>query len=396
MIQVAVMGFGVVGSGVVELLTGKGEGLRRPSDALLNLKYILDVREFPESPFADLFVKDFAKIEADPDVEIVVETIGGCTIALEFTERALRAGKSVVTSNKEIVAQHGARLMRLAQEHGATYLFEASVGGGIPVLRPLNLCMAANEISDICGILNGTSNYIFTRMIDGGLSFADALAEAQAKGYAERNPSNDVDGHDTCRKICILASIAFGFHVLPEQVETEGMTHISLEDVAAAQAASCKIKLLGRAMQAEDGSVCAYVAPHAVPLTDPLAGVEDVFNAVKVYGNATGDVMFYGKGAGKLPTASAVVADVIAIGRQMQRSAYLPWAEPQTDQNMTPKTLASRFLVRFKGDAVALPAGDLVQVVDGVSTWVSPKLCRVDLDSALAGQEVLSVLRILD
>lgn len=396
MIQVAVLGFGVVGSGVAELLTGRGEGQSRPADELLSLKYILDVRDFPDSPFADCFVKDFSVIEQDSDIDIVVETIGGASIALEFTERALRAGKSVVTSNKEVVAKHGYHLMELAREHNATYLFEASVGGGIPILRPLNQCMAANEISEICGILNGTTNYIFTRMIGGGLSFETALKEAQEKGYAERDPSADIEGHDTCRKICIMASIAFGFHVLPEQVQTIGISKVSLEDVAYAGACGYKIKLLGRAVRREDGTICAYVEPHLVSLQDPLAGVEDVFNAIKVKGNATGDVMFYGKGAGKLPTASAVVADVIAIARQMQRSAYRPWQPPRPEATVSVDAMKSRFLVRLGGEEA--PFGEevkLTQPREGEKAILTPCMTRPELETQLQGAEILSVLRIL-
>ena len=217
MVNVAILGFGVVGSGVAEVLTGNGAGISKKADELISLKYVLDVRDFPDSPFAACFVKDFSVIEQDPEVNVVVETIGGVGAALDFTERALKAGKSVVTSNKELVATHGRRLLELAAEHQAVYLFEASVGGGIPILRPLSECMAANDILEICGILNGTANYIFTRMVQDGIPFAQALKGAQANGYAEQNPAADVEGQDTCRKLCILSSIAFGWlpQVLP-------------------------------------------------------------------------------------------------------------------------------------------------------------------------------------
>lgn len=397
MIQTAILGFGVVGSGVAELLTGRGEGRGRPADEWIALKYILDIRDFHDSPFAPYFIKDFSIIEQDPDIDIVVETIGGAGLALEFTERALRAGKSVVTSNKEVVAKHGSRLMALAQEHNVTYLFEASVGGGIPILRPLNQCMAANEILEICGILNGTTNYIFTRMIAAGLSFEEALQEAQEKGYAERDPSADIEGHDTCRKICILASIAFGFHVLPEQVQTIGISQVTLQDVAYATAGGFKIKLLGRALRQEDGRVCIYAEPHLVSLQDPLAGVEDVFNAIKVCGSATGDVMFYGKGAGKLPTASAVVADVIAIARQMQSSAYRPWQAARPEAVVSSSGLQSRFLLRMDGEG--LPTWEelhLAQPVEGERAFVTERMTRSDLEVCLQGRAVYSMLRILD
>ncbi len=248
----------------------------------------------------------------------MVETIGGATVALDFTTRALKAGKSVVTSNKELVATHGYELLQLAQEHGVSYLFEASVGGGIPILRPLTSCLAANELTQVTGILNGTTNYILTRMIKAGLTFEQALKEAQDNGYAEKDPTADVDGHDACRKICILAALAFGQHVYPDQVPTEGIRDVTLEDVAYADSCGYKIKLLGRAIREPEGKVCAFVAPHLVPASNPLSGVEDVFNAIAVTGNAIGDVMFYGRGAGKLPTASAVVADVIDIAKDLK------------------------------------------------------------------------------
>lgn len=317
MVKVAILGFGVVGSGVAEVLSGNGAGIQKKADELIEVKYILDVRDFPDSPFAQHFVKDFSVIEHDPEVNVVVETIGGVGAALDFTERALKQGKSVVTSNKELVATHGRRLLDLAAQNNAVYLFEASVGGGIPILRPLSECMSANEILEICGILNGTANYIFTRMVKDHVPFAEALAGAQANGYAEQDPSADVEGKDTCRKLCILSSIAYGWHLLPDQVPTTGITKITLADEAYAAAAGRSLKLLGRSIAREDGTICAYVEPHFVGNQDPLAGVEDVFNAIKVKGNAVGDVMFYGRGAGKLPTASAVITDVIDCAKPL-------------------------------------------------------------------------------
>lgn len=346
MVNVAILGFGVVGSGVAEVLTGTGEGIRRRADDLIGLKYILDVRRFPDSPFAERFVSDFKVIEDDPDVGVVVETIGGMGAALDFTERALRAGKSVVTSNKELVAAHGRRLLELASEHGAVYLFEASVGGGIPILRPLSECMAANAILEICGILNGTSNYIFTRMVADGVPFEQALKAAQANGYAEQDPTADIEGYDTCRKLCILSSIAFGWQLLPEQVPTRGITRVSLKDERAADRLGYRVKLLGRSIAAEDGTVTAYVEPHLVSVEEPLAGVDDVFNAILVKGDATGDVMFYGRGAGKLPTASAVVADVIAAVRKLDRASYRPWQPNRPELVGSVDALVSPWFVR--------------------------------------------------
>lgn len=325
MAGVAILGFGVVGSGVAEVIRGNGKYIGQKLHSNLELKYILDVKDFPDSPFDDLVIHDFSVIEADPNVEVVVETIGGIGVALDFTQRALKAGKSVVTSNKELVATHGYELMHLASENGVSYLYEASVGGGIPIIHPLKQCLAANKIAEIRGILNGTTNYILTRMIRSGLSFQDALAEAQGKGYAESDPTADIEGHDACRKICILASLAFGRHVAPSQVPTEGILRVTLADVSYAESAGYQIKLLGRAIQESDGKLQVYVAPHLIPLTDPLSGVEGVFNAITVKGNAIGDVMFYGQGAGKLPTASAVVSDVMEAVSRKNTAKYLDW-----------------------------------------------------------------------
>ena len=325
MINVAVMGHGTVGSGVVEVLMGHENSIADKVSDQIKVKYILDLRELP-AELADKHVRDFSVIENDPEVDIVVETMGGVGAALEFTRRALMAGKSVVTSNKEVVASHGYELTQLAKEKGVCYLFEASVGGGIPIIRPLSQCLAANDILELRGILNGTTNYILTRMIRAGLSFEEALAEAQERGYAERDPSADILGHDACRKICILSAIAFGRHIYPDQVPTKGITDITLADVDYAAAAGKKIKLLGRAIRQQDGKVCACVEPHLVDESNPLSGVEDVFNAIAVRGDAVGDVMFYGRGAGKLPTASAVAADVIDIASHQGHRKVVSWA----------------------------------------------------------------------
>ncbi len=397
MVKVAILGFGVVGSGVAEVLTGNGAGISKKADDLIELKYILDVRDIPDSPFAGCFVKDFAVIEADPEINVVVETIGGVGAALDFTERALKAGKSVVSSNKELVATHGRRLLELAAQNNAVYLFEASVGGGIPILRPLSECMAANDILEICGILNGTANYIFTRMVQDGIPFEQALKGAQANGYAEQNPAADVEGMDTCRKLCILSSIAFGWHLLPEQVPTTGITKITLADEAYAAASGRRIKLLGRAIAREDGSVCPYVEPHFVSLQDPLGGVEDVFNAIKVKGDAVGDVMFYGRGAGKLPTASAVVADVIAAARQLTRAGYHPWQENRPEKVLPADQLESAWYVRLAegtlstGEKLTIAGGE-----PGESGWITQPMTRGQLDALLADRKVLSVIRVLD
>ena len=403
MVNVAILGFGTVGSGVAEVLTKNSDSIAHRTNDLIRLKYILDVREFPDSPFADKFVKDFSVIENDPEVDIVVETIGGATIAKEYTERALRAGKSVVTSNKELVATCGYDLLQIAKEKKVSYLFEASVGGGIPIIRPLSQCLAANEILEVCGILNGTTNYILTRMIKAGLPFETALKEAQDNGYAERDPSADIEGHDACRKICILAAIAFGRHVYPNQVPTEGITGVTLADVDYADAAGKKIKLLGRAIKGADGKITAYVAPHLVDQTDPLSGVEDVFNAITVRGDAIGDVMFYGRGAGKLPTASAVVADVIDAAKHIHTKKYLDWDQGGADVCTPPDGLRSAWYVRANGTAEAARAalGDVNLLArrgsaDGEIAFLTGEMTRSELEEKLGGIETLSILRVLD
>ena len=404
MVNVAVLGFGTVGSGVAEVLTGHENSIAQKTDDLVKLKYILDVRDFPNSPFSDLFVKDFSVIESDPEVNIVVETIGGATAALDFTRRALEAGKSVVTSNKELVATHGYELTQLAKEKGVCYLFEASVGGGIPIIRPLSQCLAANEILEIYGILNGTTNYILTRMIKAGLSFEQALREAQEKGYAERDPSADVEGQDACRKICILSAIAFGRHIYPDQVPTEGITKVTLADVDYAEGAGKKIKLLGRAIRMEDGRICAYVAPHLVDVSHPLAGVEDVFNGISVRGDAIGDVMFYGRGAGKLPTASAVVADVMDIARNMGHRKALCWAPGGPDAVSGTGNLASRWYVRVNAGADELRSslGEVKLLArsgasgEEAACLTEEELTQPQLLEKLSSLDVRSVIRVLN
>ena len=402
MVNVAILGFGTVGSGVAEVLSTNGGLIDQRVPNPVRLKYILDVRDFPDSPFAPLFVKDFSVIEQDPEVDVVVETIGGATIALDFTRRALAAGKNVVSSNKELVATHGCELLQLAQQEGVSYLFEASVGGGIPILRPLTACLAANEITQVCGILNGTTNYILTRMIKAGLTFDQALKEAQDNGYAERDPSADVDGHDACRKICILAAIAFGRHVYPEQVPTQGIAGVTLADVDYAESAGKKIKLLGRAIRREDGRVCAYVAPHLVDQSNPLAGVEDVFNAISVQGDAIGDVMFYGRGAGKLPTASAVVADVIDIAKDLKKDRHNGWEEGAPDLVVSTDGLTSPWYVRARlsADEARKRCGDIQLLARsgapaGEAAFLTAPMTEPELREKLSGADVGSLFRVL-
>lgn len=329
MAKIAVLGYGVVGSGTVEVFYKNKESLEKKAGTDLDIKYILDIRDFPDSPYAGKFVKDFDVILNDPEVTVVAEVIGGLKPAYDYVKSSLLAGKSVVTSNKEMVAAKGAELLAIAKEKNVNFFFEASVGGGIPIIKPLHACLSANEIDEIAGILNGTTNFILTKMIRDGMDFEQALKIAQELGYAERNPSADVDGHDACRKICILASLAFGKHVYPESVHTEGITKITLEDVEYCDSFDAKIKLIGCAKREDNDTISIGVFPAIIKDESQLAGVNDVFNAILVRGDATGDVVFYGKGAGKLPTASAVVSDIVSAVKHANTSRSLTWADSE-------------------------------------------------------------------
>ncbi len=387
MMKVAIMGHGVVGCGVAEVLHGNAAHIAHKAGDTIEIKRILDLREFPDCSYADLFTKSFEDIVSDGEIGIVVETMGGLHPAYEYVKACLEAGKSVVTSNKELVAQKGDELLEIARKNNLNFLFEASVGGGIPILRPLDQCLAANKVSEIAGILNGTTNFMLTKMIDDGMEFADALALAQQLGYAERDPSADVDGLDACRKICILASLAFGKHVYPDAVATEGIRNVTLTDVQYAAKLGGVIKLIGKAVKA-DGKVYCSVAPRVVFGDNLLSGVKDVFNAVLVKGNAVGDVVFYGKGAGKLPTASAVVADVIDAVKHVSARKYLYWDKAVENYVGDSTTLPVQMMVRVNGqpDAVKAVFGD-VQMVDGVVAdefaFVTPLLSQTEIRNKL-------------
>lgn len=310
MIQIAILGFGVVGSGTAEVLTENKKLIAEHVGEEINVKYILDLRDFPEHPLGDRVVHDIGVILADPEVSIVAEMMGGSHPAYEFSKSAIEAGKSVVTSNKEVVANFGAELLDLARKNGVSYLFEASVGGGIPIIRPLQNDLASNEILSVSGILNGTTNFILTKMKNEGSDFASALKEAQANGFAEANPAADVEGLDAARKIVILAALAFGTLVSPKDISVKGITEITAEQTAIAEALGCSVKLIGHTERI-NGRVLALVAPHMVPASNPVSHVDGVFNGILVDANMLGRALFYGAGAGKLPTASAVVADII-------------------------------------------------------------------------------------
>ena len=353
MAAVAVVGYGTVGSGVVEIIETHRDLLRKKTGKSVYVKYIVDIRDFENDPYQDKLVKDFSVVENDPEVETVVEAIGGRNKAYEFTRRALAAGKNVVTSNKELVAYHAVELFELARANNVRYMFEASVGGGIPVIRPMSQCLAANEITEIFGILNGTTNYILTRMITASLSFEAALKEAQALGYAEADPAADILGADACRKICILASLAFGKQILPEDVKVEGITNITSEDIAFAGTKDCRIKLLGRAKKLDDGKLYISVSPFLIPASCPLATIDGVFNGVMVHGDSVDDVMFYGRGAGKLPTASAVVADVIDTLRTAGEDRRIEWTAGGSETVADCRKVAHRYMVRVNGNVSA-------------------------------------------
>lgn len=348
MISIAIMGHGVVGSGVAEVLLKNNEHIAKKAKNEIQIKYILDLRDFPGLSYSDLFTKDFNVILNDPEVLVVAEVMGGLHPAYEFTKQCLLAGKSVVTSNKELVAQYGAELLRIAEENNVNYLFEASVGGGIPVLRPIAQCLAANDLYEVQGILNGTTNFIMTKMVSDGLSFDEALRLAQELGYAEKDPTADIEGHDACRKICILAALAFGKHVYPENVHTEGITKITSADTAYAEFADCVIKLIGRAKLLDNKKCIITVYPAFVSKSNQLAHVDDVFNAITVRGDAIGDVMFYGRGAGKLPTASAVVADIIDCVKHLKARKYLSWDDGDSSYVADYKQDTVRMYVRLK------------------------------------------------
>ncbi len=348
MIQIAVLGYGTVGSGVVEVIETNKTDINKKAAEDLAVKYILDLRDFPGDPYEGKVVHDYNIILNDPEVKIICETMGGTKPAYDFTKQALLQGKSVCTSNKELVAAHGPELIKIAKENHCNYLFEASVGGGIPIIRPINYSLTAEHIDSITGILNGTTNYILTKMDREGADFEDVLKEAQEKGYAERNPEADVEGYDACRKIAILSSLMSGKNVSYEDIYTEGITKITAADFKYAKQMNKSIKLLALSRDTQDGFF-AMVAPFLISREHPLYSVNDVFNAVYVHGNMLGDSMYYGRGAGKLPTASAVVSDVVDCARHQGKTIMCFWDEEKVE--VADVTSARRkFFVRISAD----------------------------------------------
>ncbi len=400
--KIAVLGYGVVGSGTVEVFYRNKAALEKKAGDELDIKYILEVRDCPDERYRDKFTKNFDDILNDPEIKVVAEVIGGLKYSYGYVKSALEAGKSVVTSNKELVAAKGAELLKIAREHNVNFFFEASVGGGIPIIRPLNQCLSANEIDEIAGILNGTTNFILTKMIKEGMGFDEALKIAQDLGYAERDPSADVEGHDTCRKICILASLAFGKHVYPDNIHTEGITKITLEDVKYCESMNSVIKLIGFASRRGD-EIAVMTCPAVIGEESQLAGVNDVFNAILVRGDATGDVVFYGKGAGKLPTASAVVSDIIIAAKSDHSSKTMHWEDSAQDFIIPYKKLSNKFYVRANADKKAV--NDIFGEVrflsrDGAPesecAFVTGEINEAEFEEKCGRLNVLGSLRVLD
>ena len=398
------MGHGVVGSGVAEILLTHKQKLYASIGEEIYIKKILDLREFPDSPIADRFTKNFEDIINDLEIRVVVEVMGGLNPAYDFVKRCLKAGKSVVTSNKELVAAHGAELLALAKEENVNFMFEASVGGGIPIIRPMNQCLVANNVREVAGILNGTTNFILTKMIEDGMQFDEALKLAQDLGFAERNPAADIEGHDACRKICILASLAYGKHVYPENVHTEGITDITLDDVNLAEAFGYVIKLIGRVKKLESGKIDILTAPMLVPFKSQLSNIDNEFNGIMVRGDCTGDVVFYGKGAGKLPTASAVVADVVDCCKHLKARRFLFWADGDGKKIIDWRDSVSAMFLRVTGaDAAAkteaafgeistVSDGDMLAVITSEIAYRDFEAKRQALESE--GVQVLSAIRV--
>lgn len=387
MVHVAVLGYGTVGSGVVEVIDKNQEKISLRAEREVGVKYILDLKDFPNDPYGDKVVHDYNIILEDPEVKIICETMGGIEPAYTFSKKALEAGKSVCTSNKELVAAHGPELLAIAKANNCNYLFEASVGGGIPIIRPINYSLTAEKIESIKGILNGTTNYILTKMERDGADFADVLKEAQEMGYAERNPEADVEGHDACRKIAILSSLMTGKYVKYQDVYTEGITKITSEDFRYAKQMNKAIKLLGMSKDAGDGYE-AMVAPFMISEEHPLHAVNGVFNAIFVHGNMLGDSMFYGRGAGKLPTASAVVSDVVDCARHLGKTVVCIWDKEELTLKDYKQSSRS-FFVRVKKEEEA-KAEELfriekkIEIIEGEFGFVTESMTEGEFEEKAA------------
>ena len=405
MVNIAVLGYGTVGSGVVEVINTNGAQINQRIGDELNVKYVLDLRDFPGDPIQEKIVHDFDVVLKDDDIQIVVEVMGGIEPAYTFVKSSLEAGKSVATSNKALVAKHGAELLSIAKEKNINFLFEASVGGGIPIIRPLNSSLTADEIEVITGILNGTTNYMLTKMFYEGADYDAVLKEAQDNGYAERNPEADVEGYDACRKIAILSSLISGQQVDFEDIYCEGITKITVEDMKYAKKMGTTIKLLASSRRYAGNRLHAIVAPCMLYPNHPLYNVNDVFNAIFVHGNVLGDAMFYGSGAGKLPTASAVVADVVDAAKHLHTNVMTMWDSKKL-QLEDKADAKRRFFVRIKGDVETLLPElkesfgeiEVVQVegLDDEFGFVTPVIMEGDYETRakIYGDKILHMIRI--
>ncbi len=399
MIKIAILGYGTIGSGVVEVLRTNRESIAKRAGSEIEVKYILDLRDFPGDPMQEKVVHDYEVIANDPEVQVVVEAMGGVEPAYTFVKRALLAGKNVTTSNKALVAKHGAELIAIAKEQSINFLFEASVGGGIPIIRPLNSSLTADEIEEITGILNGTTNYMLSKMTFEGLEFDDVLKDAQSRGYAEADPTADIEGYDACRKIAILTSLVCGQQVDFEEIYTEGITKITATDIKYAKAMGRVIKLLATSRKTLDGYY-AMVAPYMLSQQHPLYSVNDVFNAIFVHGNVLGDAMFYGSGAGKLPTASAVVADIVDIAKHLHKNILISWNSRKMEL-VDCKKAKSRFFVRTRNGADTIMAafGNVEWVeapgVTGEMGFLTEEMTEEEYERRAGGlQNVLQMIRV--
>lgn len=407
MAKIAVLGFGVVGSGTVELFYKNKNKIVEKAGTDLDIKYILDIRDFPGSPFEGKFTKDINDILNDDEVTLVAEVMGGVNPAFDFVKSCLERGKSVVSSNKELVAKKGAELLRTAKEHNCNFLFEASTGGAIPIIRPLHQCLAANDITAVAGILNGTTNFILTKMINENMPFAEALSTAQKLGYAEKDPTADVEGHDACRKICILSSLVFGKHVYPDWVHCEGISSITAEDAQYAENWGGAVKLIGSVKRTADGKILPIVRPAFVCGANQLSNVNDVFNGIMVYGDAIDQVMFYGRGAGKFPTASAIVADLIDAAKMKGTSISQVWEDSKDNSFIADyKEDVLPFYVRVRGVSKD-KAKEIFGEVEFLTrencpadeiAFITPEIKEKDFDEKLTqlGGKVLGKIRVLN
>lgn len=403
MAKVAIMGYGTVGGGVYDIIKVNAEKLKNNANGEdVEVKYVLDIRDFPDHPEKHLFTKEFNDILNDGEVSVVAEVMGGLHPAYEFTKSLLESGKSVVTSNKELVATYGTELLEIARAKNVNYFFEASVGGGIPIIRPMHQCLTANNIVRIAGILNGTTNYILDQMIRKGKTFDTALKDAQAKGFAERNPAADIEGHDACRKIAILSSLASGLAVDYSDIDTEGIVNITLDDVKYAAAMDSVIKLIGYADFHKDGKIYSIVSPMIINNESPLAGVDGVMNAILVTGDCVGDVMFYGAGAGKLPTASAVVADIVDAVKHKERSKKITWVKPESNIMADKDSDKFAYFIRTKDSAEKIrevfgKCEFVDNIVDEESAFVTEPLTQSEAEEKTGKlSDVVTRIRVLD